>query len=342
MMRKRARIIYNPTSGTESIKRNIVEILNIMENAGYETSTFQTTPEPLSAQKEAKRATLSGFDVIIASGGDGTIHEVVNGIAPLEKRPILGIIPAGTTNDFARALKIPRNDPIAAAKVIAQGNLIKMDIGQANERYFVNIAGGGVLTELTYHVPSDIKTMFGYFAYVVKGAEMLPQIRQIPLKMTYDKGKFNGKASMFLLGMTNSIGGFEQIAPDARLGDGKFSLIVVKTANWGEIIRLASLVLAGGKHIEDDQIIYTKTKTLTVECPEKKKIPINLDGELGGTTPIKFVNLKHHLKMFANLDEISNKKLGADAVINLDNASTSDSKDDKNSKNEELNHDQKK
>lgn len=324
-MRKRARLIYNPTSGTESIKRNVVEVLNIMENAGYETSAFQTTPEPLSAQKEAKRAALAGFDVIIASGGDGTIHEVVNGIAPLKKRPILGIIPAGTTNDFARALKIPRNDPIAAAKVIAQGKIIKMDIGQANERYFVNIAGGGVLTELTYHVPSDIKTMFGYFAYVIKGAEMLPQIRQIPLKLTYDQGEFNGKASMFLLGMTNSIGGFEQIAPDARLGDGKFSLIVVKTANLGDIIRLVSLVLAGGKHTEDDQIIYTKTRFLTVESPENQKMPINLDGELGGSTPIKFINLKHHLKMFANLSEISHKKLGVDAVVTTDAPVTANS-----------------
>ena len=325
-MRKRARLIYNPTSGTEAVKKNIIEVLNIIESAGYETSAFQTSPEPLSAQKEAQRAAEDNFDVVIAAGGDGTINEVVNGISPLKKRPIMGIIPAGTTNDYARALKLPRNDPIAAAKVIAENQIIQMDIGQAKDRYFVNIAGGGVLTELTYHVPSEIKSIFGYFAYVVKAAEMLPQIRQIPLKFKYDDGEFEGKASMFLLGLTNSIGGFEKIAPDAQLGDGKFSLIIVKTANWGEIIRLASLVLAGGKHTEDEQIIYTKTKTLYVESTDNQKVSINLDGELGGICPMKFVNLKHHLRMFANLKEISDTNIGTGAVMpgNLNNVGSNE------------------
>ena len=103
-MEKRCRIIYNPTSGREAMKNDLVEILNVLENAGYETSAYATTPEPKSAQNEAKRAALAGFDLVIAAGGDGTINEVVNGVAPLEKRPKLGIIPAGTTNDYARAL----------------------------------------------------------------------------------------------------------------------------------------------------------------------------------------------------------------------------------------------
>ena len=136
-MQKRCRIIYNPTSGREALKHDLVEILNILERAGYETSAFATTPELNSAKNEAMRAAKAGFSLIIAAGGDGTINEVVNGIAPLKHRPKLGIIPAGTTNDYARALKIPRESPIEAAKVIAQGETVKMDIGQANDKYFV-------------------------------------------------------------------------------------------------------------------------------------------------------------------------------------------------------------
>lgn len=120
---------------------------------------------------------------------------------------------------------------------------------------------------------------------------------------------------MFLLGMTNSIGGFEQIAPDAKLGDGKFSLIVVKTANWSEMIRLVGLVLNGGKHIDDDQIIYTKTNKLSVSSPTGEEISINLDGELGGKTPVQFTNLKHHLKMFANVDSIPHRSIEKDSII---------------------------
>ena len=187
-MEKRCRIIYNPTSGREAMKNDLVEILNVLENAGYETSAYATTPEPKSAQNEAKRAALAGFDLVIAAGGDGTINEVVNGIAPLEKRPKLGIIPAGTTNDYARALKIPRESPLEAAKVIAKGQTVKMDIGQAGDQYFVNIAAGGLLSELTYSVPSQLKSLFGYLAYLVKGAELLPRIRPVNMRIEYDDG----------------------------------------------------------------------------------------------------------------------------------------------------------
>lgn len=111
---KRARLIYNPTSGQEIIKKNIAEVLDVLEDVGYETSAYQTTPAPLSAQKEAERAAKAGFDLIIAAGGDGTINEVVNGVANLDERPKLAFIPTGTTNDYARALKIPMGDPVAA------------------------------------------------------------------------------------------------------------------------------------------------------------------------------------------------------------------------------------
>lgn len=106
-VKKRARLIYNPTSGQEIIKQNIAEVLEVLEGLGYETSAFQTKPEHLSAQKEAERAAKAGFDLVLVAGGDGTINEVVNGIAPLEHHPKIAIIPTGTTNDYARALKIP-------------------------------------------------------------------------------------------------------------------------------------------------------------------------------------------------------------------------------------------
>ena len=106
--KKRGRLIYNPTSGQEIMKKNVGEVLNILEGYGYEASAFQTTPEPNSARDEAKRVAQDHFDLVIAAGGAGTINEVVNGIAPLEHRPKMAIIPTGTTNDFARALKIPR------------------------------------------------------------------------------------------------------------------------------------------------------------------------------------------------------------------------------------------
>ncbi|KAA8446849.1 diacylglycerol kinase [Weissella paramesenteroides] len=301
---KRARIIYNPTSGREAIRRDLVDILDVYEEAGYETSAFATTPEPNSAMTEAKRAAEAGFDLLVAAGGDGTINEVVNGIAPLDKRPMLAIIPAGTTNDYARALSIPREDPLAAAKVILKGKAAKMDIGQANDSYFINIAAGGSLSELTYSVPSKLKSMYGYLAYVVKGAEMLTSIKPMDIHVKYDDGEFNGKSAMFFLALTNSVGGFEQIVPDAKLDDGKFTLLIVKTTKFAEILNLITEVLMG-KHVNNPKLIYVKSEKVEVSSTKNDKIMINLDGEYGGDAPVTFINHKQHIKIVANVDDIS-------------------------------------
>lgn len=303
---KKARLIYNPVSGKEILRNNLADILVAIEQAGYETSAFATTAAPDSAKNEATRAAKAGFSLIVAAGGDGTINEVVNGIAPLDKRPKLAIIPAGTTNDYARALKVPRNNVKAAAEVIQKEQTVKMDIGKANETYFINIAAAGYLTELTYEVPSELKSIFGYLAYIAKGAEMLPRIKPIKVDLKYEGGEYKGDVSMFFLGLTNSIGGFETIAPDAMLDDGKFSLIVVKTANLFEIVRLITLVINGGKHVNDPKVLYVKTSFLEASVEdENKRMMINLDGEYGGDAPMRFENLHQHIEFFANTDEIS-------------------------------------
>lgn len=313
---KRARLIYNPTSGQEVMKRNVADVLNLLEAYGYEASAFQTTAEPKSAQMEAARAAKAGFDLLIAAGGDGTINEVVNGIAPLRRRPKMAIIPTGTTNDFARALKVPRGNPIEATKLIGKDQTIHMDIGKAyKDRYFINIAAAGSLTELTYSVPSQLKTMFGYLAYLVKGAELLPRVRTIPVQVTHDQGMFDGEVSMIFVALTNSVGGFEQIAPDAKLDDGNFTLILVKTANLFELSHLIRLVLTGGRHINHSKIEYIKTSYIKIKPKGKKakRMMINLDGEYGGDAPIELRNLKNHIEFIANTDEISDDAITLDS-----------------------------
>lgn len=313
---KKARLIYNPTSGQEIMKKNVAEVLDILEGFGYETSAFQTTPAPNSARDEAKRAAKAGFDLVIAAGGDGTINEVVNGIAPLPKRPKMAIIPTGTTNDFARALKVPRGNPVEAAKLIGKNQMVKMDIGRARgEVYFINIAAAGSLTELTYSVPSQLKTTFGYLAYLAKGAELLPRVSKVPVKITHDDGVFDGEVSMIFAAITNSVGGFETIAPDAKLDDGKFTLILVKTANLIEILHLIRLVLAGGKHINDPRIEYIKTSYINIEPQSDQQMMINLDGEYGGDAPIVLENLKNHITFYADTDEISDDALLLDPEV---------------------------
>jgi diacylglycerol kinase (ATP) len=296
---KRARIIYNPTSGREIFKRHLAEVLQKLETAGYETSCHATTG-PGDATNAARIAVERRYDIVIAAGGDGTINEVVNGLAEQEYRPKLGIIPVGTTNDFARALQISR-DIIEAVDIIVKGDTIPVDIGRMNDRYFINIAGGGRITELTYEVPSKLKTMLGQLAYYLKGIEMLPSIRATEVSIEYDGKLFEGEVMLFLVGLTNSVGGFEKLAPDASINDGLFSLLILKKANLADFIRIATLAIRG-EHINDPNVIYTKANRIKVNS--KETVQLNLDGEFGGLLPAEFENLFRHLEVFVPIEKI--------------------------------------
>ncbi|SHF82803.1 diacylglycerol kinase [Ornithinibacillus halophilus] len=290
---KRARIIYNPTSGREAFRKELPRVLERFEQAGYETSAHATTGEG-DAIEAAKTAVERRYDVVVAAGGDGTINEVINGLAEQDYRPKLGIIPMGTTNDFARALSIPR-DIDKAVDIILKDQSLLLDIGKVNDHYFMNIAGGGKLTELTYDVPSKLKTMIGQLAYYMKGIEMLPSLKPAHARIEYDGQVIDEDIMLFLVSNSNSVGGFEKLAPDASLTDGYFDLIILRKTNLAEFIRIASLALRGA-HLEDDQVIYVKAKKITVIPDEKMQL--NIDGEYGGLLPGEFENLKQHIEFF--------------------------------------------
>ncbi|BAQ08795.1 diacylglycerol kinase [Sporosarcina sp. FSL W7-1349] len=299
---KRARIIYNPTAGREIIRKHLAEILEKMELAGYETSCHATTGEG-DAMAAAKSAVARGFDIVIAAGGDGTLNEVIAGVSPFENRPTIGLIPVGTTNDFARALKIPR-DIEDAVDIIVQGQTVPVDVGMMNDRYFINIAGGGRMTELTYDVPSKLKTVLGQLAYYLKGIEMLPSIHSSHVKIEYDGQVFDDEVMMFLVGLTNSVGGFEKLAPDSSINDGKFTLLILKKCNIAEFIRIVSLALRG-EHLDDPLVISSKAEKITVTSNEE--VLLNLDGEYGGVLPATFQNLCRHVEMFAPVEKLREK-----------------------------------
>ena len=300
---KRARIIYNPTSGRELFRKHLPEVLEKMEKAGYETSCHATTCEG-DAIQAAAFAVERKFDLVVAVGGDGTLNEVVSGIAKFENRPKVGLIPMGTTNDFARAVHIPR-DINKAVDIILKGDSIPVDIGLMNDdRYFINIAGGGRITELTYEVPSKLKTVLGQMAYYLKGIEMLPSIRSSRVRIEYDGQVFDDSAMMFLIGLTNSVGGFEKLAPDASINDGKFTLLILKELNMAEFIRVASLALRGD-HLSDPHVIYAKARKITVTT--KERVLLNLDGEYGGVLPAVFENLARHIEVYVPIDSLNEK-----------------------------------
>jgi diacylglycerol kinase (ATP) len=267
-----------------------------MESAGYETSCHATKGEG-DATEAAARAVARGYDLIIAAGGDGTIYEVVNGMAELKSRPSLGIIPCGTSNDLARAVGIPKSIS-RACEIISKGKKKKIDLGRINNRYFINIAGGGSLTNLTYEVPSKLKTMIGQLAYYVKGLEKLPSLHPIRVRLESRKEVLLDEEIMiFLIANSHSVGGFDKLAPDADLSDGKLDVIVVKKMNIAEFIRLATSAVRG-EHLKDPNILYFQADYIKATSPGTETVQLNLDGELGGQLPCVVEALPGHIELF--------------------------------------------
>ncbi|WP_281192234.1 diacylglycerol kinase [Staphylococcus felis] len=297
-MRKRARIIYNPTSGKELFKRALPDVLAQMEQAGYETSAY-ATQRIGDATEEAARVINQNFDLLIVAGGDGTLNEVINGIAEKPNRPKIGLIPMGTVNDFGRTLHLP-TDIFEAVKVILTGKTVEVDIGKMNSRYFINLAGGGKITEVSYEAPSKLKSIVGPFAYYIKGFEMLPQMNAVNVRIEYDGEIFEGDIMLFLLGLTNSMAGFEKLVPDAKLDDGMFSLLIVEKANIAELGHIMTLA-SRGEHVNHPKVHYYKAQAINISS--FSDMPLNVDGEYGGQLPANFFNLKRHIEVFSPSQE---------------------------------------
>lgn len=263
----------------------------MFEQAGYETSCHATKGAG-DATLAAENAVKRGFDLILAAGGDGTLYEVVNGMAERPGRPPLGIIPAGTTNDFARAIGLPMRNVLRACKVIIEGKKQPIDIGKINDKYFINIAGFGALTDLTYEVPSKLKTVMGQLAYYIKGIEKLAFIRPSHVRIETDYRIIEEEIMLFLIANSNSVGGLEKLAPHADLSDGKLDCIIVRKTSLPEFLRIATRVIKGD-HIKEPDVIYFQTKRL--KATSSANVMVNLDGELGGQLPIDFTALPSHI-----------------------------------------------
>ena len=289
---KTARIIYNPTSGKGVFRENLADALERLETNDYITSTHATVAEG-DATTAAIKACEMGFDLIIAAGGDGTVSEVINGMADFDDRPELGIVPMGTVNDFASALHLP-TDVLEAVDFVIEGRTARIDLGLMNSKYFMNIAGGGKITEVSYGAPSRLKAIIGPLAYYVKGIEMLPKITGSNVRIEYDGNVFEGKVMLFLLGLTNSIAGFEKLVPDAKLNDGMFSIIIVEEASLAELGHIMTLATRG-EHLKHPKVHAFKASEVKVSSYEE--VQLNLDGEFGGVLPAHFINLKEHLEI---------------------------------------------
>ena len=289
---KRLLFIINPCSGKGRIRNKLLSVLDIFAKRGYRVETY-VTQEALDARRKAVTRGRSA-DLIVCSGGDGTLNEVVSGMMELKRLPVLGYIPAGSTNDYAASLGLPRRIE-NAARLAAEGKASPVDVGKfGDDRYFVYIAAFGAFTEVSYLTPQDKKNLLGHQAYMLEAVKSLMDIRGRQMKITWEEGELEGE---FLFGMvtnTTSVGGFKGlVSRDVALDDGWFEALFIRMPK--NPLDLSGIVSYLFLKEEDNGFVY-RFKTRKLKTAAAEDVDWVLDGEFGGKKrEVEIENLEKRL-----------------------------------------------
>lgn len=282
-------LIYNPHAGKGQIRARLPAFLDI-----FTKENWLVTAYPTQAKGDAQRIAAelgADFDRVVCCGGDGTLHETVNGLMTLERRPPLGYIPAGTTNDFARNLKLPRGYENRAA-VAAAGVPRPCDAGLFNGGHFVYVAAFGAFTDVAYDTPQSFKNVFGQFAYLIEGMTRLGSIESYPLTVEHDSGVEQGEYVFGMVSNTISVGGVLGLpANEVALDDGLLEVVLVqKPKNPFELQGIMTTLVKQKTNPTCGVIAFHSTH-VKLRCT--RALPWTLDGEYGGSPKTAEISACH-------------------------------------------------
>lgn len=287
-MKKRLVLIMNPTAGKGRAEKTLPELVSLFSAAGYQVSSHLTE----QAGDATKLAAQHGEDaeLVVCCGGDGTLNETVNGLMSLTRRPRMGYIPAGTTNDFAISMSIPR-DMLTAAGTIINGKPFPLDIGKLNNRYFAYLASFGVFTGVSHVTPQNAKNAIGWLAYILEGIRDVPNIRSYHVHVEAPGHTYNDEFIFGAVSNSLSIGGLVKLdASMVDLSDGQFEVLLIKYPR--NPIELGNIIASLQIQDYDNELMYFfHTAELTIRASDA--MPWTLDGEYAPSLAQDTINNIH-------------------------------------------------
>lgn len=294
---KKIKIIHNPSSGRQNTEKRLEKLIKLLLNDGYIIQKYETKKKN-DAILETIKTCKEDWDIIIVSGGDGTVNEVAKGIASSDTKLPVAILSSGTVNDFANYMEIPKNIN-EFYDMIKSGKTIDVDLGKLNDNYFVNVAAGGLLTNVGYSVLPEAKMVLGRMAYYLEGVKELVTQNLKPINIKIESKEYTNEEEilLFLISNSSSIGGFKKIAPKADVLDGFLDIVIIRKADVQELANIFFNIFSGG-HINHDKVIYFKSNDIKISSSQD--ISIDIDGEYGGKLPSRFEVVPKGFKIFIN------------------------------------------
>ncbi|MBQ1459311.1 MAG: YegS/Rv2252/BmrU family lipid kinase [Oscillospiraceae bacterium] len=272
--------IVNPRSGRTKSRAPLFDAVARFSQAGYLVYVHMTEG-PGDATRVA-REMGQDFDLVVCSGGDGTLNETISGLMQLPRRPWVGYLPNGSTNDFAASLHIPSQTENATEAII-RGDPFPLDIGTHNGRSFAYVASFGAFTRSSYSAPQATKNALGHFAYILEGLGDLDSLRPYSCRVVADGEIFEGDFIFGAVCNSTSLGGLVKLNPDrVKMDDGKFELLLLRTPKTA--LDLQNLIVAiASMEYDYPGVIFRHVRSVTLETQDD--IPWSLDGEYAPSEP---------------------------------------------------------
>ena len=291
---KKILMVYNPVSGSAIFKKKLDAVIESLQRRKILPVIYRTRAEN-SSEEFSECVKNSDVQGILAAGGDGTLHRVINWMKKFDVNLPVGIIGSGTSNDFATHLKI--FDIERYFDAIAENKTRPIDLGLVEGgEFFINVASAGVFTSIAHEVDSRQKNALGKIAYYLRGIGELPKFKTVELKIKADEKIFNLDAFLFLVLNSPAVAGMKKITDVAKIDDGKLDLLVLKKCSPRKLFNLTQKLLAGKCVNSDPNIFYLQAKTL--EINSSTNLISDLDGEIGGILPIKIQTVSHAIDFF--------------------------------------------
>ncbi len=285
-------IIVNPSSGEEKSTVFIDDTENMLITMGYHVTVKETKNEN-DAENFAAEACKKMMDIISVMGGDGTVNEVLSGIAEKEYRPVIHIIPLGTVNNFAKALDIPLK-PKEAIQVLENPVERLTDIGKINNTYFMNLVNLGAIAEATYEVTSEQKSKLGSLAYFIEGVKQYTKQDTFTVTVEYENELKQLEAMLVLITVTDTVAGLQHVMKEVKADDGYLHVYAIKEISGFDSVSMLSN-LWNGMLKDHEQVAYWKAKSIKIDANPKKVT--NIDGDEGHATPLSLSILEKHIKV---------------------------------------------
>lgn len=293
MKQRRLLMIVNPRAGKNKSHGPLFDAAAVLSQAGYLLSIHSTAAPGDAAEIAAREG--GNYDLVVAVGGDGTLNEVVSGLARLREAPLLGYLPQGSTNDFAASLRIS-GDPAEAAAAIARNVPRQLDAGVWNGRSFIYVASFGAFSRTSYTAPQAAKNALGHFAYILEGMKDLNTLRPYQIRLTADGEVLDGEYLFGAVCNSTSIGGLMKINPErVVLDDGLFEMLLIpnpKTA--ADLQNLVHALL--NQEYDSQGLVFRHVSSIHLETEED--LPWSLDGEYAPSAPaVEIKNRRQALTM---------------------------------------------